>query len=95
MEPVSMLSVGASLNPKINNAGFQNDQYTQMTAQAASEPDAAKRKQLYSQLNDFILDQSFGLPIAPSTSRVVTASNVHGLEFRLNDVMYFGNVWMS
>ena len=95
MEPVSMLSVGASLNPKINNAGFQNDQYTQLTAQAAAEPDPAKRKQLYSQLNDFILDQSFGMPIAPSTSRVVTTSNVHGLEFRLNDVMYLGNVWMS
>ena len=37
---------------------------------AAAEPDAAKRKQIYSQLNDFILDQSFGLPLAPSTSRV-------------------------
>jgi peptide/nickel transport system substrate-binding protein len=95
MEPVSMLSVGASLNPKINNAGFSDDSYTQLVAKTAAEPDAAKRKQMYSQLNDFILDQSFGLPIAPSTSRVVTQAAVKGLEFRLNDVMYLGNVWLA
>jgi peptide/nickel transport system substrate-binding protein len=95
MEPISMLAVGASLNPKLNNAGFSDDQYTQLVAKTFAEPDAAKRKQLYSQLNDYILDQSFGIPIAPSTSRVVSQSSVHGLEFRMNDVMYLGNVWMS
>jgi peptide/nickel transport system substrate-binding protein len=95
MEPISMLAVGASLNPKINNAGFADDAYTQLVARTLSEPDAAKRKQMYSQLNDYILDQSFGLPIAPSTSRVVSQANVHGLEFRLNDVMYLGNVWLG
>jgi peptide/nickel transport system substrate-binding protein len=95
MEPISMLSVGASLNPKINNAGFSDDSYTQLVAKTAAEPDPAKRKQMYSQLNDFILDQSFGMPIAPSTSRVVSQAAVKGLEFRLNDVMYLGNVWLS
>src|SRR4029077_12636661 len=65
MEPVSMLASGASLNPKINNAGFKDDHSSQLVASAASESDPAKRKQLYSQLNDFILDQSFGMPIAP------------------------------
>jgi peptide/nickel transport system substrate-binding protein len=95
MEPVSMLAAGASLNPRINNAGFKDDQYTQLVDTAKSEPDAAKRKQVYSQINDYILDQSFGIPVAPSTSRVITKSNVQGLEFRFNDVMYLGNVSMS
>jgi peptide/nickel transport system substrate-binding protein len=95
MEPASTISVGASLNPKINNAGFKDTQYTELVAKAAAEPDAAKRKELYSQLNDYILDQSFGMTIAPTTSRVVTKKSVNGLEFRFNDVMYFGNVWLS
>ena len=93
MEPVSLLASGASLNPKINNAGFKDDQYSQLVASAAAEADAAKRKQLYSQLNDYILDQSFGIPIAPSTSRVITKAAVHGVEFRMNDVMTFANTW--
>jgi len=92
MEPVSMLAAGASLNPKVNNAGFSNEEYTRLTASAAAEPDAAKRKQIYSQINDFIIDQSFGMPLAPSTSRVITKANVQGLEFRFNDVMWLGNV---
>jgi peptide/nickel transport system substrate-binding protein len=95
MEPVSMLAVGASLNPKINNAGFKDEQYTQLVAQTAAEPDAAKRKQMYSQLNDFILDQAFGFPIAPTTSRILSQAALHGVEFRLNDVMYLGNAWMG
>src|SRR3954452_15202899 len=95
MEPVSMLAVGASLNPRINNAGFKDDQYTRMVASTAAEPDAAKRKQMYSQLNDYILDQSFGIPIAPSTSRVISKAAVHGIEFRLNDVMTFANAWIG
>ena len=95
MEPASTISVGASLNPKINNAGFKDAQYTELAAKAAAEPDAAKRKELYSQLNDYILDQSFGMTIAPTTSRVVAKKSVNGLEFRFNDVMYFGNVWLS
>jgi ABC-type transport system substrate-binding protein len=66
-----------------------------MAAQAGAEPDVAKRKQLYSQLNDFILDQSFGMPMAPTTDRVVTKASVQGLEFRFNNVMTFANTWMG
>ncbi|HEY3063706.1 MAG TPA: ABC transporter substrate-binding protein [Chloroflexota bacterium] len=85
MEPVSLLLAGASLNTKKNNAGYYDDAYTNMAVSAAAEPDAAKRKQLYAQINDYLLDQSFGMPIAPSTSRVVTKAAVHGLGFRLNE----------
>jgi peptide/nickel transport system substrate-binding protein len=95
MEPVSMLAAGASLNPRKNNAGFADEQYTKLVDSANVEPDAAKRKQIYAQINDYILDQSFGIPIAPSTSRVVTKANVQGLEFGLNDVMRLGNVWLG
>jgi peptide/nickel transport system substrate-binding protein len=91
MEPVSMLAAGASLNPLKNNAGFSNDQYTQLTTMALTEPDVAKRKQIYSQINDFILDQSFGIPIAPTTDRVLARAAVKGVEFRFNNVMYLGN----
>jgi peptide/nickel transport system substrate-binding protein len=95
MEPVSMLSAGASLNPRINNAGFQDDKYTALVDSAKAEPDPSKRKVIYSEINDYILDQSFGMPVAPSTSRVITKSSLQGLEFRYNDVMWFGNVSIS
>jgi hypothetical protein len=30
-----------------------------------------------------------------STSRVITKASVHGIEFRMNDVMTFGNTWIG
>ena len=72
-----------------------SDQYTQLVNSLGVELDPAKQKTLLAQMNDYILDQSFGMTIAPTTSRVVTRKSVNGLEFRFNDVMYFGNVSLS
>ena len=72
-----------------------NGRHVTRRAFLTAEADAAKRKQLYSQLNDYILDQSFGIPIAPSTSRVISKAAVHGIEFRMNDVMTFANTWKA
>jgi peptide/nickel transport system substrate-binding protein len=95
VEPVTMLAAGASLNPRINNAGFHDDQYTALVDSAKAEADAAKRKMIYSQINDYILDQSFGIPVAPSTDRVVSKANVHDVGMGFNNVMRFENTWMS
>jgi peptide/nickel transport system substrate-binding protein len=95
MEPISMLTAGASLNPRINNAGFKDDQYTQLADAAKGEPDLAKRKQLYSQINDYLLDQCFGLPIAPTTDRVATKANVHDVGMGFNNLMRFESTWIG
>ena len=42
---------------------FKDETYTQLVQAAGSEIDPAKRKQLYSQINDLILDQSFTMNV--------------------------------
>src|SRR5262252_2923946 len=37
-----------------NASGFYDDQWTQLASGVATEPDAAKRKQMYSQINDYL-----------------------------------------
>jgi ABC-type transport system substrate-binding protein len=83
------------LHPRINNAGFHDDQYTALVDSAEAEADAAKRKMIYSQINDYILDQSFGWPIAPTTDRVVTKASVHDVGMGFNNVMRVENTWMG
>jgi peptide/nickel transport system substrate-binding protein len=96
MEPASTFNVAPTLNPQINNAGYTHDDtYAQMVNDARAEPDIAKRKQLYSQLNDYLLDQSFVMPISPTINRVVTSASVHGIEFRRNDIMFFRSTWIG
>ena len=55
----------------------------QLINSATTEPDAAKRKQLYSQINDFILDQSFLMMIARSYTTTLAQAHVRGVRYAL------------
>jgi peptide/nickel transport system substrate-binding protein len=78
-EPVSGLSLGRATDPNSNNEGYKNDTYTQLISTAASEPDATKRKTIYSQINDIVLDDAFAMIITTYPPKMVTSSKVHDL----------------
>ena len=94
-EPVTPLSADASLNYRVNNADFHDDTYSRLVSTAAMEPDAAKRKQLYSQINDVLLDQSFDIIICSNIIRASTTNRVEGLGHRRNDFFTFTDAWLS
>jgi ABC-type transport system substrate-binding protein len=60
-------------------SNFRDDTYTQLVQGAGSETDAAKRKQLYSQIDDIILDQSFTMPVSSFLAVSVATAGVHGV----------------
>jgi peptide/nickel transport system substrate-binding protein len=96
-EPVSGLSLGRATDPNSNNEGYKNDMYTQLIASAASEPDMAKRKQIYSQINDIILDDSFAMVVTTYPPKMVTSSKVHDLVTpdSVPSFFWLTDVWME
>jgi peptide/nickel transport system substrate-binding protein len=76
-EPVSGLSLGRATDPNSNNQGFKDERYTSLINEAASEPDPAKRRALYSQINDILLDESFVMCLTVYPPKMVTSSKVH------------------
>jgi peptide/nickel transport system substrate-binding protein len=94
-EPITPLSADASLNYRVNNADFHDDTYTRLVSSAAMEPDAVKRKQLYSQINDVLLDQSFDIIMASNIIRATTSANLEGIGHRRNDFFTFTDAWFS
>ncbi len=50
-----------------------------MIAAAASEPDAATRQAIYSQINDILIEDCFGMPVSTYPPKMVTSSKVHDL----------------
>jgi peptide/nickel transport system substrate-binding protein len=58
---------------------FKDDDYTQTVKAAAVELDATKRKQLYSRINDIILDNCFTMPLCSLLQVSVSTNNVHGI----------------
>ena len=68
---MTQFTSGSTTNYRGNNGGYLSDDYTKLVTSAATEPDATKRAALYSQLNDFLLDEAFVFPdgVAPDALR--------------------------
>ena len=95
LEPSSLASLSVWFRYTGNNEAFMSDQYTQLVTGAATEPDPSKRQQLYSQLNDLILDESFVILPAPLLQLFVGRTKVNGLDWRLTLAPRYETVWLS
>jgi len=78
-DPITAFSNGRGTDPNSNNEGYKNDTNAQLIAAGAAEPDGAKRKQIYSQLNDILLEDAFVMVLAPYPPRLVRTSAVHDI----------------
>ncbi len=76
-EPASAFTNARGTDPRSNNEGFQSDTYSQLIAAAGTEPDLDKRKHIYSQLNDILIDESFVMFLCPYPVRMVTRAALH------------------
>lgn len=81
--------------PQSNFSGFQDDAYTQLINELTSETDPARQQQLYAQVNDYYLDQSWVQQIVPNPEHVVAQANVHGLRYDMRSGLVLGEVWLS
>ena len=95
LEPSSTLSNGRATDPNSNNSLFQNDAYSKLIAQASAEPDLAKRRAFYSQLNDILLDESFIMVLAGAPPTLVARANVMGIAPSAHDGFYYDNTFLA
>ena len=81
--------------PPASITGYTSDRYTQLIAGMASEPDDAGRKELYSQMNDLLLDESVTMVMGPNAMRVASRANVQGVRWRINEVRAWEEMWLD
>jgi peptide/nickel transport system substrate-binding protein len=95
LEPVTQFTSGSTTNYRGNNGGYLDPKYSELVAAVATEPDATKRKQLYSQLNDFLIDAAFVYPLASRQTRSLARTNVKGVGHRRNEMYTFNSAWFA
>jgi peptide/nickel transport system substrate-binding protein len=78
-----------------NWSHYHNDDLANIVQSASVEPDAAKRKQLYSQLNDGLLDQVFNMPVSLYPAMSMAHNNVHGVRYNLLPGLVYTDAWMG
>ena len=81
--------------PVANIEDYQDPEYQQLAAMAASEPDADKRKQTYARINRILLDQSFIMPLGGVPVRLASRANVQDVRPLLHDTFAYDGVWLQ
>src|SRR5712691_7346187 len=62
--PATPLGASPAWSPAKNNSGYKTERWSQLVDAVATETDAAKQKQLYATVNDFMLDEAWSLVFA-------------------------------
>ena len=89
------LLLGVYHSPVVNLSGYKNDDWARLVDDVSAETDPAKRAVLYTQINDFLLDQAWNLPVTHSPNRVVSHKTVHGLGYELHEALNFSEVSLA
>src|SRR5262249_45073330 len=95
MEPITQFTNSGAFNPSSNNSGFHSDAYTQLVTTASAEANRDKRKQLYSQLNDLLLDEAFVAPICGAPARWLVRANLRDIGFTLHEACVWSSAWFD
>lgn len=95
VQPASLFVGAYYTTSSVSITGYTSDRYTQLIAGMASEPDDARRKELYSQMNDLLLDESVTMVMGPNAMRVASRANVQGVRWRINEVRTWEEMWLD
>ena len=93
--PQALCTISRHWNIGSNAEGFNSDRYREIVNAISTQPDAAKRKPFYDQLNDFLLDEQFVIMVSSNAESVVTRANVQDLRWDLHGARKYAEVWLA
>ena len=96
MQPITCIANSRHLDSTGNsNSGFTSEKYRELHTAASIEPDLAKRKALYAQITDLILDESFTMPLASVPNRMVTRAAVQNIIGSRHGSLLYNEAWIE
>jgi peptide/nickel transport system substrate-binding protein len=96
VEPVTIIGNSRHLDPSGNsNTGYTSEAYVRLWTEASTEADAAKRKAIYAQINDLLLDESCVMPICSAPARMLTTGSVNNIGLSQHGAFLYTAAWLS
>ncbi|HKH68637.1 MAG TPA: ABC transporter substrate-binding protein [Reyranella sp.] len=94
LHPSSVLSrVWTSPASNINN--FRSEAWTSLAGRVAAEGEPSRLKTLSLELDDFLLDESWFIPLTSAPPKIATRANLRGVVFDANDTPTFREAWLA
>jgi peptide/nickel transport system substrate-binding protein len=96
VEPVTIIGNSRHLDPTGNsNTGYSSEAYVRLWTEASTEPDPSKRKAIYAQINDLLLDESCVMPICSAPARMLTSAKVNDIGLSQHGSLKYTAAWLS
>ena len=98
LDPGTAFTKSRALSVTGNSSAFTapvNAAAVELVGRATTEPDPAKRKQIYSDLNDMLLDEVYIISLSPTTNRLITTSKVMGVAPTLHTAQKWWEAWLA
>jgi peptide/nickel transport system substrate-binding protein len=96
VSPGSLFALSPGWRINNNHSNFTDDEYTALLGRVGSETEPAKQKEAFNDVNSYILDQSFTLPISTNPITLLTTPKVKGIEFLMHiGALGFTNAWLE
>jgi peptide/nickel transport system substrate-binding protein len=98
LDPATSFIKSRALSVTGNSSAFTapvNAAALDLVTRATTEIDPTKRKQLYSDLNDMLLDEVYIIGMSPTANRLITTSKVHGVAPTLHSAQKWWEVWLG
>jgi peptide/nickel transport system substrate-binding protein len=78
-----------------NVYGYQNPELEKLVAAGAIELDTEKRRQIYQQLNQIVVDESYMISVANDPRVWAFTKTTNGVHFDLNGNLFLDTTWMN
>ncbi|MBV9578485.1 MAG: ABC transporter substrate-binding protein [Chloroflexi bacterium] len=94
--PTSFLNLSATFKPQGSITRYSSDHYSQLIDAGSKEPDDARRQALYSQINDMILDESFGIPVLVPPQFLLATTSVQNIQLSAQrGYPVYSDIWLA
>ena len=98
LDPATSFIKSRALSVTGNSSAFTapvNAAALDLVTRATTEPEPTKRKQIYSDLNNMLLDEVYIICMSPTSNRLITTSKVHGVAPTLHSAQKWWEVWLG
>ena len=94
-DPTSLFGTAVVWRPTNNPTGYSSPEYARLVAEAGTTLDPQRRKELYRQVNDLVLQDNWVVPVAPNPRPWVSRGEVQGVDFNLDGMLLLDKIWIK
>lgn len=94
-EAASEFVLSRTMGYASNGAGYYDPNFTNLVTQATTEPNADTRKQLYSQINDLLLDSAYCYTVSAYANIMALRGNVRGMRWEPSTFVTVREMWLA